>query len=66
MADVIDQAQDHVEVELSNAIAFARNNQVQSNLSPEGYCHYCFEDIDDPQLFCNSDCANSHDRRQNR
>ena len=31
-----------------------------SRLVPEGYCHHCFEEVDEPQLFCNNVCASSY------
>lgn len=28
-----------------------------SKLSPVGYCHNCFEELDSPRLFCDDKCA---------
>lgn len=66
MADILDQAQLHTENELQEAIIAARSTPVTPGVKPEGYCHYCFEDIEEPQLFCNADCATNHERRKNR
>jgi hypothetical protein len=31
-----------------------------TKLSPVGYCHNCFEDLDDNKLFCNDKCATQY------
>lgn len=32
-----------------------------TKLSPVGYCHNCFEDLDDKKIFCNDKCATQYD-----
>ena len=32
-----------------------------AKLNPVGYCHFCFENLDDKKLFCNDKCATIYD-----
>lgn len=34
------------------------------DLEPEGYCHYCGEDIESPKLFCNGEHAAIFEKRR--
>lgn len=36
------------------------------DIRPNGHCHYCGEDILAPKLYCDSDCADDHDRETRR
>lgn len=66
MGDMIDASQITQEVELQYHIEKQLNTVVAKGPSPEGYCHYCYEDVTEEQLFCNSDCADGYERRKNR
>ena len=60
---------DLADAEISNYVsACARENDPKAakirGLQPEGHCHYCYEDVDDNKLFCDSSCAEKYDAQQ--
>ena len=40
----------------------ARQRRPVPSIEPVGYCHDCGELVDDPQLFCDGECAQSYER----
>lgn len=58
--DTADRAD--IEIDNYNRSIIAKNvSKKYTKLKPEGYCHNCLEDLEENQLFCNSNCAKQHD-----
>ena len=60
--DILDQAEDLIEVTLSHQIADVRK-QVHT-LPTTGFCHYCYSPVDKSQHFCDADCRDDYDQRK--
>jgi hypothetical protein len=60
MADDIDRAGDHIELQLAAQIAFAR--QAGKTLVPNKTCHWCEAQIKAKLLFCDLDCRDDYER----
>ncbi|TQE92956.1 MAG: DUF2116 family Zn-ribbon domain-containing protein [Spiribacter salinus] len=59
--DDVDRAA-NLQADLNRNAATAR--KPESGLAPEGWCHECGEDVDGRRLFCNSECADQYEHRQ--
>lgn len=59
MADIIDQANDHVEMEMAFLLRRRR-----ATIHPVGFCYYCETRIRDGLLFCDTDCAVDYEKEQ--
>lgn len=61
MADIIDIANNLAEIERESLI---KNRRETVKLEPLGYCQNpnCELDVDENQLFCNSDCAKEFEK----
>ena len=58
MSDIVDDANDRIEVEMSRLLQTKR----YSAMRPAGACHYCAELLRGDRLFCDTDCRDSYDR----
>lgn len=56
--DAVDRATEEERRVTDNAIRSARKDV--PNLRPIGRCHYCREEVAQPKLYCDEDCANDH------
>ena len=61
MRDVVDRAEWRIEKDLQNALAHVRKMPL---LVRDGHCHFCDEDIAYDRLFCNVDCRDDYDKKQ--
>lgn len=63
--DVADLADIEIERNSQGDVNRVRFQRPESNrretLTPQGYCHNCFEDLEGDKLFCDSCCAKQHD-----
>lgn len=63
-ADILDQAETHREMELQ---AILKNRQpYSSGLKPDGVCHCCNAEIEEPRLFCDAKCSAVWSRENER
>lgn len=58
MADEIDKAQENIEVYNRTALLNRKRDTYQ--VAPIGECHYCGEELEGGQLYCNGDHAKKH------
>lgn len=58
MADIIDNANDRIEIEMGRLLQSKRYSAMQ----PTGQCHYCSESVRSNLLFCDSECRDEYDR----
>lgn len=56
--DQIERSFQEEQANIANRIRIAR--EPHETLKPEGYCHHCYEEIDETHLFCNVKCADAH------
>lgn len=67
MADIADRSDDNITNVVADGIARARR-ELAASLPPIGICHWCLEDVNADQVFCDQDCADdwqhNHDRRK--
>lgn len=61
MSDLIDLANENVEINLSAAIESCRRAPA---LPPKGACWFCEEPLGSAQKFCDGDCASDYEREQ--
>ena len=59
--DEIDRAQHQEQMYRDIAIAAAKR-QPKNTISPTGYCHNCGEEVDNPKLFCDGNCASEWEK----
>lgn len=59
--DILDQAEDLIEVTLLHQIADVRRQT--HTLPTTGFCHYCHSPVDKTLTFCDADCRDDHDHR---
>ena len=59
--DILDQAEDLIELTISNRIADVRKQA--HNLPATGFCHYCHSPVDKTLTFCDADCRDDHELR---
>lgn len=60
MPDLVDLVNDQQQHILDLRIKNAR--QSQNTLRPKGRCYFCDEDVEQPRLFCDADCASDYDK----
>jgi rRNA maturation endonuclease Nob1 len=62
--DMADMAFDAEQENIQHCMYNVKNKkQKHSKLKPQGYCHACFNDFDDPnKLFCGPMCAEQYER----
>lgn len=65
MADVVDQAAEYEEVFTSAAIDAAKNSRKRRRAFT-GLCHNCGVEVDDPVIFCDTECENEHEYFEKR
>ena len=58
MADIVDKANDWNELRLDLLL----KHRKRDTLPAIGTCHYCEAAVKGGKLFCNSDCAEDHQR----
>jgi len=58
--DDADKANVEIENYLADRIKHGHRS-VKNGPKPCGYCHTCYEDVDDNQLFCNRICADQYE-----
>lgn len=59
--DVADRADTEIDTYIKDRI-HAERRYTGSKLYPIGECHYCFSDVEEKKLFCDSECASEYDR----
>lgn len=59
MADEIDKANEHIEMELALLVRRRR-----ATIHPVGFCYYCETRLREGLLFCDTDCATDYEREQ--
>lgn len=65
-ADPLDRAQATEAEANERNIAAIRNRSQTRELHPNGTCHFCEEPVSGEKLFCDSDCADDHQRLNRR
>jgi len=64
-ADEIDRASALEEENRKRMIDAARNAVKSANsLSYCGFCYFCGEEVRNPKIFCDKECADSYERMQ--
>ena len=62
--DVADNAFLEMESTIKYQIHLAKRQKNVRSVKPEGYCHYCEEEVEGERLFCNGKCASSFERKR--
>lgn len=63
-ADESDRATALEEAEREHMVSMARAAAKNASLKPVGTCYYCGEDVRQPRVFCDSDCADGYEKLQ--
>ena len=63
-SDESDRATELEEAERDFLVSQARRAARNPGIKPKGACHFCGEDVPEPRLFCDSDCADGFDKLQ--
>lgn len=62
--DSADTAFLEIENSIHYQIQVAKNKLSRRSLKPEGYCHYCEDEVEGKKLFCNGKCATLFERHK--
>lgn len=62
--DIADEAQVEIDNNLNHYLRTHNSNRrSKPSISPEGYCHNCYEEVVSNKLFCNGKCATEFEKR---
>lgn len=59
MSDILDKSTRQQEVVMKSLLSVRKE---VPDIKPTGRCHYCDEDIEEPKLFCDGDCADDFEK----
>ena len=62
--DVAEAAFLETESTLKYQLHLVRRQKNFRSVRPEGFCHYCEEEVQGVKLFCNGKCASSFERKR--
>ena len=62
--DVADKAFFETESNINYQIQYSKHSRSFRSVKPEGYCHYCDNEVGGGKLFCNGKCATLFERHR--
>lgn len=62
--DVADEAFLETESNIAYQIQHSKYQRSFRSVKPEGYCHYCEDEVEGEKLFCNGKCAALFERHR--
>lgn len=57
--DIVDKSFEEEQAYLNHKIKHSVKKV--HNIRPDGYCHFCFEEVEENKLFCNKKCADAYE-----
>lgn len=62
--DVADVAFTESESALNYHLGINRTRRSERSVKPEGFCHYCEDEVEGEKLFCDGKCASLFERHK--
>lgn len=62
MADMVDVGNELAAMHIDMAILDTKANLGKDVPVPNGFCHFCEDDVAPPRIFCNSACATDYEK----